>query len=299
MMFALACVLSVALSAVAFVLARRRGQEQTLPVAAGERPPTPRGRLAYLGAVGAAVAIAGVLVWSVNGGNAHPPALPGETVLAIDVSGSITAAGDRTIARTLTGFVNYPPEKKAAIVYFSSTAALGSPPSAPAADLAGLARLFSPLVARTRGPWASQFDGGTVISTGIAMARRVLESVGAKNGRVILISDLQDNPKDLPRLHDELVALWKDHAQFSLDPLPPTRGVPSSLVELSEPYRAVFGDHIIIKKPFFAASTNGQEVAHTGILQPRYPMLGLLLALVLAASALVVSFFPRLSWRFA
>lgn len=297
MILVAACVLSVAVSAAALVLARRRAQGQFLPFAGGGRPPTPRGRLVYLGALGVVAAIAGVLAWTVNGGNSHPPALPGETVLVIDVSGSITSEGDKTIARTLTGFVDYPPDRRAAIVYFSSSAALGSPPSAPAADLAGLARLFSPMVARTRGPWASQFDGGTVISRGLARARRILEKVHAKDGRVVLISDLQDNPKDKPALHRELVALWEDHVQFELDALPPTRGVPASLIELSAPYRSVFGDHILIKKPFLAASTNGRPVAHTGILQPRYPLFGLLLGLLLAGSALAVSFFPRLSWR--
>jgi hypothetical protein len=297
MIFVAACILSVAVSAVAIVLARRREEAQFLPVAAGGRAPRRRGRIVYIGALALVAAIAGVLAWSVNGGSAHPPALPGETVLTIDLSGSITAAGNKTIARTLTGFHDYPPDKRAAVVYFSSYAALGSPPSAPAADLAGLSRLFSPLVARTRGPWASQFDGGTVISRGLARTRRVLEKVNAKNPRVILISDLQDNPKDLPRLHEELVRLSADNVRFELDPLPPTRGIPSSLAELSAPYRAVFGDGIIIKKPFFAASTNGRAVSHTGILRARYPLFGLLLALVLGAMALAGSFFPRLTWR--
>jgi hypothetical protein len=292
-----ACVLSVAVSAAAIVLAQRTSQGQRLPVAAGGRPPTPRSRLVFLGAAGIVAAIAGVLAWTVNGGTSHPPALPGETVLVIDLSGSITSQGDTTIARTLNGFANYPPDRRAAIVYFSSSAALGSPPSAPAADLVGLSRLFTPLIARTRGAWAGAFDGGTMISRALALARKVLENAQAKDGRVILISDLQDNPKDMERLHEELVRLAEMHVRFELDALPPTRGVPVSLAQLSEPYRAVFGDDIIIRKPFFAASTNGRAVAHTGILRPRYPLLGLLLALLLCASALAVSFFPRLSWR--
>jgi hypothetical protein len=297
MIFVAACILSVALSAAALVLARRRAQKQSLPVAAGGRPATPRGRLVYLAAVGGVVAIAGVLAWVVNGGNSHPPSLPGETVLAIDLSGSITTAGDQTIAHTIEGFANYPPDRRAAIVYFSSSPALGSPPSSPAADLVGLARLFRPLIATTRGPWQEAFDGGTVISRAMARSRQVLIHAHAKNGRVVLISDLQDNPKDLPNLERQLLLLQKDHVSFELDPLPPTRNTPDSLAQLSEPYRAVFGDNIIILKPFLVASTNGQPVTHTATLQARYPMFGLLLALVLGASALAVSFFPRLSWR--
>jgi hypothetical protein len=36
---------------------------------------------------------------------------------------------------------------------------------------------------------------------------------------------------------------------------------------------------------------------HTAILRARYPTIALLLALLLGASALLVSFFPRLAWR--
>jgi len=298
MIFVLALVLSLTVSAAAFVLAQRKTRSQLLPVAAGGRPGTQRSRLVYLGALGVVAAVAGLLAWAVDGGNSHPPALPGETVIAIDVSGSITAAGDRTIAHTLLGFVNYPPDRRAAVVYFSSSAALGSPPSSPASDLAGLARMFSPLVARTHGPWASQFDGGTIISNAIALSRQILEFSHAQNGRVVLISDLQNTPKDQPALHRELALLAQDHATFELDPLPPTRNVPVSLAQLSAPYRAVFGDHIIGLKPFLVASTDGKPVANTATLQSQYPLFGLLLALALGASALAASFFPRLAWRF-
>jgi hypothetical protein len=297
MIFVAACVLSVAVSAAAIVLARRRTQAQLLPVAAGGRPATPRSRVFYLCAVGVVAAIAGLLAWSVNGGFSNPPALPGETVLIIDLSGSITARGNQTIAHTLNGFADYPPNRRAAVVYFSSSAVLGSPPSSPASDLAPLARLFTPLTSRTRGPWASQFDGGTIISRALGVARQVLESVHAKHGRAVLISDLQDNPKDLPELHRQLVLLAQDHVQFELDPLPPTRKIPISLAQLSAPFRAVFGDNIIRLKPFLVASMDGKPVAHTATLRARYSLLGLLLALLLGASALAVSFFPRLAWR--
>jgi hypothetical protein len=148
-----------------------------------------------------------------------------------------------------------------------------------------------------RGPWAASFDGGTVISHAIALAQRVLKRAQARHGRVVLLSDLQDNPKDLPHLHSKLVELAQTGARFELLPLPPTRGSPLSLSQLSAPYRAVFGDHIILSKPFLVAGTNGRPVQQTAILHARYPTAGLLLALILGASALAVSFFPRLAWR--
>lgn len=301
MILAVACVLAVLVAAAVFALSRRLTRAQVLPIGPsdhrGEQHRRIPGRVRYLGALALVAAVAGLLAWSVDGGTSHPPALPGETVLVIDLSGSITSQGNKVIAQTLDGFRNYPPSRHAAVVYFSSSAALGSPISSPAADLAGLARLFTPDAARSRGPWGGAFDGGTVISHAVALARRVLIRSQASDGRVVLVSDLQDNPKDLNVLHRQLVLLKEARASFSLMPLPPTRTSPISLAQLSAPYRAVFGDHIIVPKPLLVAGTNGRPLVQTALLRARYPALALLLALVLGASALAVSFVPRLAWR--
>jgi len=296
-----ACVLSVLVSAAVFVLARRRASAQVLPIGAeapGNQHRRVPARVFYLGALALVAGLCGLLALTVNGGTSHPPNLPGETVLVIDLSGSITTQGNSVIERTLAGFRNYPPDRRAAIVYFCSSAAVGSPPSSPAADLAGLARLFTPEATKKRAGWAGAFDAGTIISRAIALARQVLLYAHAHNGRVVLISDLQDNPKDLHRLHRQLVLLEATHASLSLMPLPPTRGFPASVAELSTPYRAVFGDHIIVSKPELAAATNGQPIASMSILRARYPGFALLLALALGACALAIGMFPRLTWRF-
>ena len=295
-----ACVLSALVSASVFVLARRHASTQVLPI--GAEPPGTRhrrvpARVFYLGALALVAALCGLLAWTVDGGTSHPPDLPGETVLAIDLSGSITAAGNRVIARTLDGFHSYPPDRHAAIVYFSSSSAVGSPPSSPAADLAGLSRLFDPLAARTRGPWSASFDGGTIISRAMALAGRILAYTHASHGRVVLVSDLQDNPNDLRQLHGQLLQLQASGASLSLMPLPPTRQQPLALAQLSLPYRAVFGDDIIVPRPDLAAGVNGRPVPLVSLLRARYPGLALLLALALGAVALAAGLFPRLAWR--
>jgi len=296
-----ACVLAGLVSAAVFVLARRQASAQVLPIGA-ERPGGPHRRIParafYLGALALVTALCGLLVWTVNGGTSHPPDLPGETVIVIDMSGSITQQGNLMIARTLNGFRNYPPDRHAAIVYFSSSAAVGSPPSSPAADLSGLSRLFDPKATRTRGPWAASFDGGTIISRATALARDVLLNAHSGHGRVVLISDLQDNPKDLTRLHEQLLRLKAVGASLTLMPLPPTRQSPVALAQLSLPYRAVFGDGIIVAKPNLVAGTHGRPPELVSLLRARRPGLALLLALVLGAVALAAGFFPRLAWRF-
>lgn len=303
MILGIASALFVLAAAALFVLGRRRAEAQLLPLGPGhgagraQRLPVP-GRVLYLAAVGVAVAAGGLLAWTVYGGRSHPPALPGETVLLIDLSGSITSQGDRMITETLEGFRNYPPDRRAAVVYFSSSSALASPPSSPAADLAGLERFFAPTKTRTRGPWAASFDGGTIISRAVALARRVLVKAQARHGRVALLSDLQDNPRDVPRLHDQLVLLQRaTHADFELLPLPPTRGNPVSLAQLSAPYRAVFGDDIVLSKPVLVAGTDGRPAPGTEIIRSRHPTAALLLALLLGAFGLAAGFFPRLAWR--
>lgn len=302
MILAVACVLSVLASIALFALGRRQAGAQRLPVdeeghgRGTRRLPLP-GRLVYLVAVAVLAAAAGLLAWTVDGGESHPPSLPGETVLAIDLSGSITLQGNKLIARTLDGFRDYPPSRHAAVVYFSSTAALASLPSAPAADLSGLARFFALTKSRTRGPWSASFDGGTVISRAIGLARRVLARTHTRTGRVVLLSDLEDNPRDLPRLHRQLLLLRQAHASLEVLALPVTRNDSIALEQLSAPYRAVFGDGILVSKPDLVAGTHGRPFRETSILRPQHATLALVLALLLGASALAVGFFPRLAWR--
>ena len=81
MILAVACVVSVLVSAAAFVLSRRQTQAQLLPIGPtdlrGERRRRAR-RLLYLGALALVAAVGGLLAWTVDGGTSHPPALPGQ-----------------------------------------------------------------------------------------------------------------------------------------------------------------------------------------------------------------------------
>ena len=69
-------------------------------------------------------------------------------------------------------------------------------------------------------PWAENFRGGTKISAGLVLARRLLRRHGQERRGALLISDLDDSLLDVPALTRELI-LWK------------RRGIPLNIVALA------------------------------------------------------------------
>jgi hypothetical protein len=115
-------------------------------------------------------------------------------------------------------------------------------------------RLFTPSQPKQPGfaptlpvnPWTSTFSGGTRISAGLALAHQI--AVGAGTGppaRVVLISDLSDDPNDLQRLASVLLAYRRDRVPMrivGLDPEPSdlalyTSALPPSRVATVRPSR--------------------------------------------------------------
>jgi len=126
-------------------------------------------------------------------------------VLVLDLSASVSADTFSRIAATLRTLTAS--SGRFALVIFSDLAYEALPPGTPAVDLAPLLRYFT--IPRQRGgqlapdfptnPWTNAFTGGTSISTGMQIA---LQIALAQQHRptVILVSDLDDNPADLPAL---------------------------------------------------------------------------------------------------
>jgi hypothetical protein len=141
------------------------------------------------------------------------------TVLAIDVSSSIRPRVYRQIGATLERAIAE--GGRFGVVLFSDDAYELLPPGTPAIELEGLRRYFVPLerelagemrtvsVGRLRfpeAPWNATLTAGTRISTGLRLAREVLAREGVPNGKVVLVSDLEDEYRDLPALGREIVA---------------------------------------------------------------------------------------------
>lgn len=58
---------------------------------------------------------------------------------------------------------------------------------------------------REQNPWSETFRGGTRISTGLGLARRILEREEMTHRGVLLVSDLDDSSFDVPALTRELI----------------------------------------------------------------------------------------------
>ena len=54
-------------------------------------------------------------------------------------------------------------------------------------------------------PWRGDFSAGTRISSGLRLARSILERDGIRDGSVLLVSDLDDDQSDLPSLTQALL----------------------------------------------------------------------------------------------
>jgi hypothetical protein len=173
--------------------------------AAGRRTFTVRAVLAAL-CIGAALAV--VLVANIRTGRSVPGAIDPR-------ARSLQASSDRLRIVTLARSRRRP---RLGPVPFSAQAHEALPPGTPAADLAPFVRYFTLPTQRTPGfapsfpdnPWGSTFTGGTKISAGLDLAHEIALA-GGKRAAVVLVSDLDDDPSDLPRLASVLLAYRRDH----------------------------------------------------------------------------------------
>lgn len=147
-----------------------------------------------------------------------------DAIVVLDMSASISADTFSRIGSTLSELAKS--DGRYGLVVFSDQAYEALPPGSPAADLKPLVRYFT-LGARENGfaprfpanPWSVSFSGGTKLSAGLALAHDVaLESRSGGPG-VVLVSDLDDDPQDVPRLAAILLAYRRDRIPLRVVPL--------------------------------------------------------------------------------
>jgi von Willebrand factor type A domain len=151
-----------------------------------------------------------------------------DTILVLDLSASISSDTFSRIGGTLQALARS--GSRLGLVVFSDQAYEAFPPGTPAADLAPFVRYFTLPQQKTPGfapafpdnPWNATFTGGTRISAGLDLAHEIAVADG-RRAAVVLVSDLDDDPGDLPRLASVLLAYRRDRVPVrivGLDPSP-------------------------------------------------------------------------------
>ena len=127
-------------------------------------------------------------------------------IVVLDLSASISSDTYSRIGQTLAELISS--GGRYGLVIFSDTAYEALPPGSPASAFQPMIRFFKappqlrPGVAPTFpvNPWTKSFSAGTRISTGLELARSILIADHRARPAVLLISDLDDEPNDLPAL---------------------------------------------------------------------------------------------------
>ncbi len=137
------------------------------------------------------------------------------------------------------------------LVVFSDTPYELFPPGTPASALVPVLRaLQPPRQGQPASPWATTFRAGTRISAALDLAADMLARERVERGSILLVSDLQTAPEDVPALARTLRGLT-------------ARGVPVRVVPLSpssDGLRLVQG---ILGKDAFATEATAPSVAST------------------------------------
>src|SRR4029453_3711958 len=120
------------------------------------------------------------------------------TIVVLDQSRSVYLADYKAIASILTRVVQGDPS--VGLVAFSDTAYEMLPPGSHGSDLKALLRFYRPTGTGQNvdpstnfpaSPWDNTFSGGTMISSGLNLARQMVERDHIKRATILLVSDLE------------------------------------------------------------------------------------------------------------
>lgn len=235
-------------------------------------------------------------------------------VVVLDVSASIGLPGPRFtmplrhLAETRQDF---------GLVLFSDTAYEAIPPGTESAELTAFIRRFSPpagpcrtppgwscppgtrrmsaVEARKprmrpearRDPWLESFRGGTRISTGLSLARAILEREGMTQRGVLLVSDLNNSFFDLPSLNRELIEYRRAGIPLHIVALSPFRDDRSY-------FRQLLGSEAFVDRADIAQrGLRGGPARETSSFPVDLVLVGLIVLLLLGANE---HYCGRLTW---
>lgn len=186
-------------------------------------------------------------------------------VVVLDLSLSILDDHSGLIRSTLQRLVDA--DAPIGLVIFSDVPYELLPPGTPAAELKPLIRLLTPPAqGDVVTPWSDTFRSGTAISKALRLAQDMLEGDRVRNRSILLISDLETAPDDVPATARELRAIERAGTEIRLLALGP-----------SSDARALFGG--ILGPDAFAPLVERRDDTVDPPAAPRRPLPELLLAL--------------------
>jgi hypothetical protein len=211
-----------------------------------------------------------------------------DAIVVLDLSASIGSDTFSRIGATLGSLARS--HGRYGLVVFSAGAYEALPPGTPAEDLAPLVRYFVPQrqgagFAETypRNPWTDVFSAGTRISSGLELAHQV--GTGVRRPVVILVSDLDDDPTDLPRLASIVLAYRRDRIPLRIVGLNPSSQNAAFFQKLAGPATPIVEAGVATPAPR---------------LQNRTPFPWTLVALVVAVALAIAAhelWVARLEWE--
>ena len=142
-------------------------------------------------------------------------------VVVLDLSLSITDDDYATIRRTLRRLVDE--QASIGLVVFSDVPYELVPPGTPAEEFSPILRLLvAPRLGPVQNPWTQTFRAGTRISVALQLARSMLERDKVDAGSILLVSDLETAPDDIPALARTIVDLNRSEITLRIVPLAPS-----------------------------------------------------------------------------
>ena len=169
-------------------------------------------------------------------------------VVVVDLSLSIADEDYNAVRRALRRLIAE--DASIGLVVFSDVAYELLPPGTPASQLEPMLRLLvPPRLGPAVNPWTGTFRSGTQISTALELAKGMLERDGVESGSILLVSDLETAPDDVPALAGTIASLRKSDIDLRVSALAP-----------SSDARLLFED-FLQEGAFVAPSIIGEELA--------------------------------------
>jgi hypothetical protein len=205
------------------LFSRRRTAIDTSDAGAFRRPAR-RARVLRLTFAGAALALVVAAAATARGLETREEGLlPSGTtgVVVIDLSLSIADEDYNEVRRVLNGLIEQ--DARIGLVVFSDVPYELLPPGTPASELRPMLRLLVPPNLGTPiNPWTGTFRAGTRISTALELAAAILERDGVENRSILLVSDLETAPEDVPVLVQTVQAIRQSDISFRVVGLAPS-----------------------------------------------------------------------------